>query len=42
MLPVSLKAGENTISVDYITPDNINMNGDVNTALVDHMRLIKK
>ena len=42
MLPVSLKAGENTISVDYITPANINMNGDVNTALVDHMRLIKK
>lgn len=42
MLPVSLKAGENTLTVEYITPSDINMNGEVNTALIDHMRLIKK
>lgn len=42
MLPVNLKAGENTLSLDYITPFNTNMNGEINTALIDHMRLIKK
>lgn len=42
MLPVTLHRGTNTLSVDYITPFNINMNGDVNTALVDYMRIIRK
>lgn len=42
MLPVKLKAGENVLTVSYLTPSNINMNGTVNTALIDYMRLIKK
>ncbi len=41
-LKTSLKKGNNTIQIKYITPQNINMNGDVNTALIDFIRIIKK
>ena len=30
------------IDIKYITPQNVNMNGEVNTALLDYMRVIKK
>ena len=39
---VNLNAGENVLSVEYLTPENINMNGVVNTALVDYIRIIRK
>ncbi|MBR5899744.1 MAG: hypothetical protein IKZ14_09810 [Muribaculaceae bacterium] len=39
---VHLNEGENTLSIEYITPQNINMNGDVNTALIDYIRIIRK
>ena len=42
MLQVELREGNNMIDIKYITPQNINMNGDVNTALLDYMRVIKK
>ena len=40
-LVVRLNKGENTISLRYVTPDNVNMNGTVNTALIDYLRLIR-
>lgn len=39
---VHLNEGENTLSIEYLTPQNINMNGDVNTALIDYIRIIRK
>ena len=39
---VQLKEGINTLSIQYITPQNINMNGDVNTALIDYIRIIRE
>lgn len=41
-LVVDLNAGENVLSIDYVVPENINMNGDVNTALIDYVRIIRK
>lgn len=40
-LIVNLNKGENTISLDFVTPDNENMNGKTNTALIDYIRLIR-
>ncbi len=42
MLTVDLSAGNNRFSIEYLTPENINMNVDVNTALLDYIRIIKK
>lgn len=42
MLQVELLRGKNMIQIKYVTPQNINMNGEVNTALLDYMRVIKK
>ena len=39
---VHLNEGENTLSIEYLTPQNINMNGEVNTALIDYIRIIRK
>ncbi len=39
---VHLNEGNNNIAIEYITPQNINMNGDVNTALIDYIRIIRK
>ena len=41
-IAVNLNAGENKLSIEYLTPENINMNGDVNTALIDYIRIIRK
>lgn len=42
MLAVKLNKGQNTLSIDYLTPQNINMSGEINTALIDYIRIIKK
>lgn len=42
MLQVELGEGKNMVQIKYVTPQNINMNGDINTALLDYMRVIKK
>ncbi|MCF0220413.1 MAG: glycogen debranching protein [Muribaculaceae bacterium] len=43
MLTVSLEAGENALSLDYLTPFNCNMNAEnINTALIEYFRIIKK
>lgn len=42
MLQVSLNKGENMLQIKYITPQNVNMNNDINTALIDYVRVIKK
>lgn len=42
MIAVQLNKGQNTLSIDYLTPQNINMNEEVNTALIDYIRIIKK
>lgn len=42
MLPIRLKGGENVIAIEYIEPQNINMNVEVNTALIEYIRIIKK
>ena len=42
MLQVELLRGKNMIQIKYVTPQNLNMNGEVNTALLDYMRVIKK
>lgn len=42
MLAVRLKAGDNVIALEYLEPQNVNMNVDVNTALVEYIRIIKK
>ncbi len=42
MLQVELHGGINNLSIDYITPSNVNMNGETNTALIDYIRIIKK
>ena len=42
MLQVELLRGKNMIQLKYVTPQNVNMNGDVNTALLDYMRVIRK
>ncbi|MDD2960840.1 MAG: hypothetical protein PHR45_02010 [Muribaculaceae bacterium] len=41
-LRVKLNKGNNILSVRYIVPQNINMNGEINTALLKYIRLIKK
>lgn len=41
-LAVYLNAGVNKLSIDYVTPENINMNGEVNTALIDYIRIVRK
>lgn len=42
MVQVELLSGKNIIQIKYLTPQNINMNGKVNTALIDFVRVIKK
>lgn len=42
MLVVELNKGENKLSIDYLMPQNRNMNEEVNTALIDYIRIIKK
>lgn len=42
MIHVNLRQGRNELAVEYLTPFNVNMNGEVNTVLINHMRLIKK
>lgn len=42
MLATELTAGKNSVSIEYLVPENINMNGEVNTALIDYVRIIKK
>lgn len=42
MVKTELLSGTNTIQLMYLTPSNSNMNGDVNTALIDYIRIIKK
>jgi hypothetical protein len=42
MIQVDLLSGKNMLQIKYITPQNVNMNGEVNTALLDYMRVIKK
>jgi hypothetical protein len=42
MLIVELVRGKNNLEIKYVTPQNINMNGTTNTALIDYVRLIKK
>lgn len=42
MICVNLNKGINKISIEYRKPENINMNVDVNTALIDFVRIIKK
>lgn len=42
MLKVKLKAGENKLVIEYLQPQNVNMNVEVNTALIEYLRLIKK
>ena len=42
MLTVELKEGKNVMAIEYLTPENVNMNGEVNTALLDYVRIIKK
>lgn len=39
---VQLNAGKNKLALEYLTPENINMNVDVNTALIDYIRIIRK
>lgn len=42
MLAVELEKGRNTLTLEYLTPQNVNMNGETNTALIDYMRVIRK
>lgn len=42
MLTVRLQKGRNDLSIDYVIPQNVNMNNGVNTALIDYVRIIKK
>lgn len=42
MLRANLAAGHNTITLEYLEPANVNMNREVNTALVRYMRLIRR
>lgn len=42
MLSVSLTQGINKIAIEYRKPENVNMNVDVNTALIDYIRIIKE
>lgn len=42
MIQVQLKAGMNNINLRYVTPQNVNMNGEVNTALLQYLRVIQK
>lgn len=41
MIRTHLEAGLNTIGIEYREPENINMNKDENTALIQYIRLIK-
>lgn len=41
-IAATLHAGINDLEISYITPENINMNGEVNTALIEYVRIIKK
>lgn len=42
MLTVELVEGKNSMAIEYLIPENVNMNGEVNTALLDYVRIIKK
>jgi len=41
MLKITLGKGVNKIAIEYIEPFNINMDGEINTALVETLRLLK-
>lgn len=41
-LAVELLGGKNVLQIMYVEPYCINMNGEVNTALIDYVRIIKK
>lgn len=41
MIQVKLKAGKNLLQIKYLEPYNVNMNGIVNTALIEYIRIIK-
>lgn len=41
MLEVTLKKGRNEFSLDYIEPQNINMHGRINSALLRSIRIIR-
>ena len=41
-LSVDLLGGKNVLQIMYVEPYCTNMNGEVNTALIDYVRLIKK
>jgi hypothetical protein len=41
VLNVNLKKGRNDLSLDFISPENENMNFDVNTFMLDAVRLFK-
>ncbi len=38
----NLNAGANKLSLEYLLPENMNMNGETNTALIDYIRIIRK
>lgn len=42
MLKVKLNEGENKLVIEYLEPQNVNMNVETNTALIEYMRVIKK
>lgn len=42
MLCATLKEGLNDVHIKYLTPMNVNMNGEINTALLRTIRFIKK
>lgn len=42
MMTATLKKGSNDIRLIYEKPYCENMNGEVNTALIDYIRIIKK
>ncbi|MCH5347301.1 MAG: hypothetical protein J1E63_09335 [Muribaculaceae bacterium] len=42
MIPVRLKKGTNSMAIEYLRPSNVNMNGEVNTALIDYIRVIRQ
>ena len=41
-MQVELLGGKNVLQIMYIEPYCRNMNGEVNTALIDYVRIVKK
>lgn len=41
-LLVTLQQGDNLLSINYVTPQNRNMDGTTNTALIEYVRAIQK